>query len=165
MEVIEKPAPQYAGFWLRLAAYIIDYFVLQIAGGIVALPIILTMVGGIITASQQPDSTIKVLGILSVIGGSLLLLILILLAVGWLYYAIMESSTPQGTLGKMAVGIKVTDMQGNRISFGRATGRYFGKIISKIIFYIGFIMAGFTDKKQALHDIMAECLVVRKEVQ
>lgn len=163
MEVIEEPTPRYAGFWLRLAAFIIDSFILQLAGGIIALPIILTMVGGIIAASQQPETTTKVLGIISVVAGSILLLVLIFLTIGWLYYAIMESSTPQGTLGKMAVGIKVTDMQGNRITFARATGRFFGKIISKMILYVGFIMAGFTEKKQALHDIMADCLVVRKD--
>jgi len=163
MEVIEEPTPRYAGFWLRLAAFIIDSFILQLAGGIIALPIILTMVGGIIAASQQPETTTKVIGIISVVAGSILLLVLIFLTIGWLYYAIMESSTPQGTLGKMAVGIKVTDMQGNCITFARATGRFFGKIISKMILYVGFIMAGFTEKKQALHDIMADCLVVRKD--
>jgi len=80
---------------------------------------------------------------------------------GWLYFALMESSAWQATLGKRAVGIKVTDMEGGRISFGRATGRHFGKFVSALIFYIGFIMAGFTEKRQALHDIMAGCLVVK----
>jgi uncharacterized RDD family membrane protein YckC len=89
--------------------------------------------------------------------------ILAVMIVGWLYYALMESSVNQATLGKMALGIKVTDLDGNRISFGRATGRYFGKIVSGMILYIGFIMAGFTEKKQALHDIMASCLVVNKQ--
>ena len=89
--------------------------------------------------------------------------ILALMIVGWLYFALMESSVNQATLGKMALGIKVTDLDGNRISFGRATGRYFGKIVSGMILYIGFIMAGFTEKKQALHDIMASCLVVNKQ--
>jgi len=79
-----------------------------------------------------------------------------------LYYALMESSAKQATLGKMAISIKVTDMAGNRISFGRATGRYFGKYVSALIMYIGFLMAGFTQQKQALHDIMAGCLVVNK---
>lgn len=81
--------------------------------------------------------------------------------VEWLYFAIMESSTHQGTLGKIALGIKVTDIQGNRISFARATGRYFGKILSGLVLMIGFIMAGFTEKKQALHDILADCLVIK----
>ncbi|MCI0556277.1 MAG: RDD family protein, partial [Anaerolineae bacterium] len=63
---------------------------------------------------------------------------------------------------KMALGIVVTDMNGNRISFGRATGRYFGKILSGLIIYIGYIMVAFTEKKQGLHDMMASCLVLNK---
>ena len=74
----------------------------------------------------------------------------------------MESSRFQGTLGKLAVQIKVTDLDGNRISFGRATGRHFGKIVSGMILMIGYIMVAFTERKQGLHDIMAGCLVVRK---
>jgi uncharacterized RDD family membrane protein YckC len=89
------------------------------------------------------------------------LLAIMLIIVGqWLYYALMESSSRQATLGKLAIGIVVTDLGGNRISFGRATGRYFGKILSGMIMCIGYIMAGFTERKQALHDIMASCLVV-----
>ncbi len=75
----------------------------------------------------------------------------------------MESSSQQATLGKIALGIMVTDLSGNRISFARASGRHFTKILSGIILYIGFIMAGFTEKKQALHDIIADCLVVKKQ--
>jgi len=79
-----------------------------------------------------------------------------------LYYALMESSEKQATVGKLAMGIKVTDMQGNRLSFGQATGRHFAKIISGLTLLIGYIMAGFTEKKQALHDIIVNCLVVKK---
>ena len=86
----------------------------------------------------------------------------LLSAAQWLYFALMESSSKQATLGKMALGIIVTDLNGNRLSFGRATGRYFGKIISGAILMIGYIMAGFTEKKQALHDIIAGCLVVNR---
>ena len=82
--------------------------------------------------------------------------------VQWLYYALMESSPKQGTLGKMAIGLKVTDLSGNRISFGRATGRYFGRILSGLILDIGFLMIVFTAKKQGLHDIIAGTLVVKK---
>jgi len=84
------------------------------------------------------------------------------LVAGWLYFAIMESSDHQATLGKMALGLVVTDLQGRQITFGRATGRYFGKILSAFIFCIGFMMAGFTERKQALHDMLAGALVVRK---
>ena len=67
---------------------------------------------------------------------------LINLVIGWLYFSLMESSTTQGTLGKMALGLKVTDLTGHRLSFGRATGRYFGKFISVLILDIGFLLAG-----------------------
>jgi uncharacterized RDD family membrane protein YckC len=80
----------------------------------------------------------------------------------WIYEALMTSSEKQGTLGKMALGIVVTDMQGGRISFVRATGRHFAKYISAVIMGIGFVMAAFTQKKQALHDMLAETLVVNK---
>jgi len=75
----------------------------------------------------------------------------------------MESSVWQATLGKKTLGLRVTDLQGNRISFGRASGRFFGRIISGLTLFIGYIMAGFTEKKQALHDIIASCLVIRQE--
>ena len=84
------------------------------------------------------------------------------LFLGWLYFSLMESSPTQGTLGKMALGIKVTDLEGNQVGFGKATGRYFGKIISTLILLMGFIMVAFTEKKQGLHDMMAGCLVVNK---
>jgi uncharacterized RDD family membrane protein YckC len=80
----------------------------------------------------------------------------------WLYFALQESSERQATLGKMALKIYVTDLQGRRISFGQATGRYFGKILSTLILGIGYMMAGFTAQKQALHDMMASTLVKRR---
>jgi uncharacterized RDD family membrane protein YckC len=84
------------------------------------------------------------------------------LLLSWLYSAFMESSQKQATFGKIALGIIVTDLNGNKITFGRATGRYIGKIVSVLIFGIGFLLATFTDKKQALHDNMARCIVVLK---
>lgn len=80
---------------------------------------------------------------------------------GWLYYTLLESSKKQATLGKSIIGIKVTDLNGNRISLGRANARYWSKIISALILFTGFIMAGFTQKKQGLHDIIAGTLVVK----
>jgi uncharacterized RDD family membrane protein YckC len=73
----------------------------------------------------------------------------------------MESSSRQATVGKIALGIEVTDLEGNRLSFGRALGRNLAKIISALILYIGFIMAAFTKRKQALHDMIASALVVK----
>ena len=82
-------------------------------------------------------------------------------AIGWLYYALQESSAAQATLGKRALGVRVTDLEGRRISFGRATGRLFAKIPSALILMIGFLMQPFTAKKQALHDIIAGTLVLK----
>ena len=82
---------------------------------------------------------------------------LLLTMASWLYWALMECSPWQATLGKKMFGLEVTDLEGRRISFLRATGRYFGKII-----VVGFIMIPFTEKKQALHDMIAGCLVVKK---
>ncbi len=91
------------------------------------------------------------------------MLLPIAIVVTWLYFAAMESSAQQGTLGKMALGLFVTDLQGHRVTFGRASGRFFAKIITGLIpFFIGYIMAGFTAKKQALHDMIASCLVLKK---
>ena len=70
------------------------------------------------------------------------------LILGWLYFAAMESSPKQGTFGKQALGIKVTDLDGKPITFGRATGRHFGKNISSLVLFIGFLMVSFTEKKQ-----------------
>jgi uncharacterized RDD family membrane protein YckC len=74
----------------------------------------------------------------------------------------MESSQYHATLGKMLLGLIVTDDQGRPITFGRATGRFFSKLISRFTLGIGYIMAGFTQRKQALHDLIANTLVVRK---
>lgn len=80
----------------------------------------------------------------------------------WLYFALQESSERQATIGKRAVGIYVTDLQGRRIAFGQATGRYFSKILSGLILDIGYIMVAFTEKKQGLHDMIASTLVMRR---
>jgi uncharacterized RDD family membrane protein YckC len=80
----------------------------------------------------------------------------------WLYEAFMLSSEWQATVGKRAMSIVVTGAGGGRISFARATGRHFAKYVSAFILLIGFIMAAFTAKKQALHDMMAETLVINR---
>jgi uncharacterized RDD family membrane protein YckC len=82
-------------------------------------------------------------------------------AIAWIYEAWMTSSDRQATVGKMAVGLKVTDLNGQRISFARATGRHFAKILSAMVLFIGYIMAAFTERKQGLHDILAGTLVVK----
>ena len=135
----------YAGFWKRFVALILDTIILIIPTFIIGL-----IFGIALSATNVGEEGIE--GLANVFG----------LFLGWLYNSIMDSSSKQGTLGKMALGIKVTDLNGNRIGFGKATGRYFGKILSAITLCIGYMMAGFTEKKQGLHDMMAGCLVVNK---
>ncbi|MNJ58800.1 RDD family protein [compost metagenome] len=83
-------------------------------------------------------------------------------SVPWLYYAILESSKLQGTFGKKALGIIVVDQYYERVSFGRASGRFWSRILSFLTIYVGYIMAAFTKKKQALHDLIAQTYVVNK---
>jgi uncharacterized RDD family membrane protein YckC len=144
----------YAGFWLRFVAIIIDLAVLGIALGIPMAIIFGAM--GLSMMGRSPDEMMGA-------GFGVIALFELISFVGqWLYFASMESSSWQGTLGKKALGLMVTDMNGQRISFGRASGRYFGKILSGLTLLIGYIMAGFTAKKQALHDMIAGCLVIRR---
>ena len=133
----EVKTREYAGFWKRILAAFVDGIILQISGLVILL-------------------------IDYVLGATGVINILLNLIIGWLYFALMESSRQQATLGKQALGIIITDLNGNRIYFGKATTRYFGKFISALILCIGFIMAEFTEKKQALHDMIAGCLVVKK---
>jgi len=139
----------YAGFWLRFVALFID--------GIILSP--LTIIALVISFMQQSanEGSAK-----SAILAVYIIYCLVCIVIRWLYFALQESSGAQATLGKRLIGIKVTDRQGNRIGFGRATGRYFGKIVSGVIFCVGFMMAGWTECKQALHDMLADTLVVRK---
>lgn len=144
---------EYAGFWLRVVAAIIDIIASAFAGAILG-GCIGGLIGGFMGVNHaSPVEIREAVQPVARIAGTI---------AGWLYFALMESSATQATLGKMALGLRVTDLEGRRIGFGRATGRYFGKYISAIILGIGFIMAGFTERKQALHDIMAGTLVVKK---
>jgi uncharacterized RDD family membrane protein YckC len=141
---------EYAGFWRRFGAYIIDGIILNVLSlGISAVTSL-----GISASDTNPYSYF--------ISANFLLYFGISIAANVLYWGLFESSPVQATPGKMALGIKVTDMDGNRVSFGRAVGRYFGKILSWMIIGIGMLMIVFTEKKQGLHDIMAGTLVIIK---
>jgi uncharacterized RDD family membrane protein YckC len=116
------PALAYAGFWLRVAASLIDGLLNSAA----TMPFFFFI--GFFSALSRPNFDYQPdfgLGMMSNV---------LSFGINWLYDALMESSSKQGTLGKMAVGIKVTDLNGNRISFGRATGRHFAKWVSGFTF-------------------------------
>ena len=135
----------YSGFWRRVAASLIDSVILSVVGFILGMVLGVAMVSGGTDDTEVVELTGNVVG----------------LFLGWLYYALMESSSKQATIGKIVMGIKVTDLEGNQISFARASGRHFGKIISSLILAIGYLMMLWTEKKQTLHDKMAGCLVVK----
>lgn len=157
---LPTPTRTYAGFWLRFVALIVDSLIISIVSSVLFFPLMgITGLGAAlrgIRPDHQPDSAFFV-----ALFSALPLLIGVGVAVRWLYYAYCESSEWQATLGKKALNLVVTDLEGNRISFGRASGRFFAKYVSMLTLCIGFILAGFTEKKQALHDMMAGCLVLR----
>ena len=152
-----RPLVVYAGFWLRFVAWIIDRILLGVVTRLLLFPFLgLSALRMILRGHPNPEDLVPLFGTMA-------RLFFVGLVLDWLYYALLESSAWQGTVGKKVLGLRVTDLQLNRISFGRATGRFFARIISGFTLLIGFIMAGFTEKKQALHDIIAGCLVIRQE--
>jgi len=125
----------YAGFWWRVLAWLLDTIIAT------------TMV--VVIDLARDTATLSLIGQIIGIVGTVL------------YFTCFEASALRATPGKMLCAIKVVDERGERISFGRSLGRYLGKIISALILGIGFMMAGWTRQKQALHDIMTGCLVIR----
>ena len=148
----------YAGFWLRVGATAIDGIILIIVDVLIGLILYGTALHcGIVeqhiyqngewtTGSVQQCTTSN--GLLS-------------FAYYWLYFTLLESSKWQATIGKKLLKLKVTDEAGAPIGFGKASVRYWSKILSGVILFIGFVMVGFTEKKQGLHDKIAKTLVVR----
>ena len=140
MEMPFPPAlpeqPRYAGFWIRLLAYILDAIVL----GAITYPLI-----RVLSSMGIGDSSSNILSI----------------AISWMYFAVFESSEWMASPGKKVLGLIVTDEQGMKISIGRATRRYLAKIVSGLILGIGFIMVAFTARKQGLHDKIFHTLVLR----
>ena len=149
-----QPSPAYAGFWRRFLAKIIDVvLVSSISSSLVGL------LGGLLmqlVVAGLPDADVWLVFIVSFAAAWSVFVLL-----DWLYAALMESSSWQATLGKRALGVVVTDRGGHRISFGRATGRYFGQYLSLLTLGVGYLIQPFTAKRQALHDIVAGTLVVR----
>ncbi len=144
-----SPVPEYrfAGFWWRVLAILIDVLIFSIVQfGISSLGLASLNLASSGESEMGVPIGFCILGIL----------------ISWLYPALFESSSWRATPGKRVCGLIVTDLNGQRISFGRATGRYFAKILSALILYVGFMMAGWTSRKQALHDVICNTLVLKK---
>jgi uncharacterized RDD family membrane protein YckC len=157
----------YAGFWIRFVAYLIDVLIISVA--LTAVIFVICIIIGIGAAlmgvhnnpfgdSNSNNANPALVGLIIV--GELVIFALELL-VFWLYFAKLESGPAQATFGKRIFGLRVTDLQGERLTFGRASGRTFGKLVSIMTMYVGFIIAAFTERKQALHDMIAGTLVIK----
>jgi uncharacterized RDD family membrane protein YckC len=136
----------YGGFWRRFLALLIDSIV--IGFGFYILETVASLL--------IPDLALTRIGVVC--------LQLLSLLWTWLYFAVTHSSSVQASPGKRLLGLKVTDLNGHRISFGRATGRYFAETFSAMLLFIGYLMVLFTRRRQCLHDIIADTLVPRREV-
>lgn len=152
----------YAGFWKRVAAYILDFIILYIPSMLLQK----AMGGDAAEAAMKqaqlaaPGDPHVMLDALSQFYTTMMPAILIMTVVTWLYFAFCESSAWQGTIGKLAMGIRVTDMQGARITLPRALGRYPAKYLSAFIFGVGFLMVAWTQRRQGLHDLVVNTLVL-----
>jgi uncharacterized RDD family membrane protein YckC len=158
----------FAGFWLRLAAYLIDSIVLQLVQSMLVAPFLISL--GIVFASEPFDfAAYEIYGDEFAndfweyveAAGPLLMAGFIAQV---LYFALLESSYLQASLGKMIVGIKVCDLKGERLTFLFSLIRNLAKFVSSLLLMMGYVMAAFTQKRQALHDIIAGTLVVRKGI-
>lgn len=143
---------EYVGFWIRFCAAFLDGLIVIVAGMVVG-GVAGFFIGVTMAASGNADGIEMLAGVVGQILG---------IVVAWLYDALQTSSASQATLGKRAMGIVVTDEAGQRISFGRATGRFFSKYLSALILMIGYIMAAFTDRNRALHDMIAGTVVIKR---
>jgi uncharacterized RDD family membrane protein YckC len=164
-----RPIAAYAGFWLRFVALVLDAILLFIPFTFIIGFLAIGM--GLSVAVQQIEPGESLEALTAALGSGFILAVLLIMIVGsGLYFALLECSSLQGSLGKKILGLYVTDTDGNRISFGRASGRFFaGKFaclgvpgLGFVYFIMSCIFAGVTPRKQALHDMIASCLVMRK---
>jgi uncharacterized RDD family membrane protein YckC len=160
-----QAAVAYAGFWLRLVAAIIDGVILSIP----LAPIFLIIFLGTFRNMQDLQNMQQPAAMWAILGPKIILILIVSAIASWLYWGLCESSAWQATLGKKALGLMVTDLEGRRINFGRASGRFWaGRGVGSVpylggtYFLVDCICVGFTAKKQAIHDMIASCLVLRK---
>src|SRR5215470_11494218 len=148
-------ASPYGGFWIRVLAYLIDRIVVGAIYSPIAIYFALRMAAELRRLPPNgPEQLGPIFHFVSIV-------VPLAFVVQWLYEALLTSSSWQATVGKRVLDLKVTDEGGNPISFERATGRFFAKVLSGLILGIGFLMIAFTARKQGLHDIIAGTLVMK----
>lgn len=139
--IVGTTGTTYGGFWRRVGAYLIDIIVLLIP--LVILSAIQSAAGDENVAAGLQAGLLEI-------------------ALYWAYFALQESSSRQATIGKRVMGLLVCDLNGRRLTLGRATGRYFGKLLSGLLLCIGYFMVAFTERRQGLHDMMAGTVVLHR---
>jgi uncharacterized RDD family membrane protein YckC len=147
----------YAGFWRRVVAYLIDGVLISTVQLAVAFGVLLIAPSDLSQASIPGDLFVN-----TPYMRALLNVAPVCWALTWAYFAIFESSPAQATVGKMVLNLYVSDLQGDPISFGRASLRYWFKALSNLTLLMGWLMVAFTPRKQALHDMLAGTLVLRR---
>ena len=156
-----KTAIAYAGFWRRVLAWLIDNTALTgVYVAIFAAVRVLspdTFGSGPVLVNREVDYSALAATILAFAN-----IAAVCAAIGWAYYVLLESSPARGTLGKLALGLYVADVHGDPISYWRAVARNMLKLFSSLLIGLGWLMAAFTPRKQALHDMLAGTLVLRK---
>lgn len=149
---------EHAGFWKRVAATLIDLVIMSILAYALGWMPGTVLITEKMARQMATDRTMRE----AYTGGLQAIAYLSFIIVSWLYYVVMESSSKQATVGKLALEIKVTDLNGSRIGFGKANARFFAEILSNLTMGIGYLMVAFTRRKQGLHDLVAGTLVVRR---
>jgi uncharacterized RDD family membrane protein YckC len=143
--------PVYAGFWLRTAAFLIDNIIL----GFVFTIVMASRPAAFIENFDMNAMPFKAIPHFTPLG------IVVVYLIVWIYFTFFEASAWQATPGKRILQIYVTDLGGRRLTLARAALRNIARLLSGIVL-VGYFLAGFTEKKQALHDILASCLVLRR---
>lgn len=145
--------PRYAGFWRRFIAAVLDQIILLVGRAFVygAIGLIIYAMLFVFDARNQIDLVFRIYAAI---------LALVDFWITWIYFAAMESSTLQGSLGKLALGIRVSNTDMKRITFEQATARYFAKIISSLTIGVGYLLCAYSSKKQALHDFIGKTVLV-----
>jgi uncharacterized RDD family membrane protein YckC len=149
----------YAGFWPRAGAWVIDQLVIAIPFNIVT-DLLVSYHQPTVTTTTDANNNISIHwhGDWQTLG----LLLLASIVATWLYTSILQSSSRQATVGKMALGLIITDLDGNRISFARASGRYLATFLTNLTLGIGYLMVIWTKRKQTLQDKVAGTVVIPK---
>lgn len=150
----------YVGFFRRAGAFLIDSFIISVLPTALCVLLFSIQYASLL---QLPETTATYNAMSAALVACTLLWQVLFLIIYWLYFAFCESSRKQATLGKRLLGIKVVDQRGRRIRFGRATARAFARLFMPLTCYIGFVMAGCTRRKRALHDMIVQTYVVRKD--